>query len=178
MKALLVILSLFLAACVKSVVPLPSSTAISANAPLLGDWVLESESDAVSLRIETEGDHLGLVQKELKSDGSLKTERYSATQTTFKGNDYLSIFVTNDKNPRYFICKFHVSKDGKLRFWPPDVKFVSKAIRSGRLAGTTRPDKLIPEASLSASPEALLRFLSRNDRHVFPEVSATFKRGN
>jgi hypothetical protein len=101
-------------------------------------------------------------------DGGLKGDAYRALTTRIGVHDYMSFFelgsgADKGRATLYSFARYEVSWAGDLRVWMANSEAFAQAIKSGKLHGTVKREKMADDIMLTDSTENLAAFVAAGD---------------
>lgn len=170
----LLVLCFFISACVESEYPLSPPQPLPKGHPLIGTWVQHNESETVYLHVGNVGQDVKVLEVEVDRNGMLRSQSYLAAVTVLGENHYLSVQKQRDPRHAHILLKYEISADNTLSLWNADPRFLSAAIKDGRIAGSAQSG--LPNVRLSADAASLQAFVTANHQQIFIAPAVTLWR--
>jgi hypothetical protein len=169
-------LAVLLAGCLpESEHPVAPADPAKNDARLWGSWISEEEDGYIVAHVfATEEDKLRIATAEHGVEGLGEIETYDVHVTNLPSGDYLNIVVTGSE-AGYLIGKYKFDGMNTVSVSLAANEALEQAVKSGKLAGTTKVEGGMTDVRITASPEQWQAFLTKPPAGFFDEP-ISFKR--
>ena len=169
-------LATLLAGCLpESEHPVAAADPAKNDARLWGSWISEAEDGYMIAHVfATEKDTLSISLAEHGVEGLGEIETYDVHVTNLPSGDYLNVVVTGSE-AGYLIGKYQFDGTDAVSVWFPANAALEQAVKSGKLAGTTKVEGGMTDVRITATSEQWQQFLAKLPAEFFDEP-ISFKR--
>ena len=160
----------FLAGCLsESEHPVAAADPAKNDARLWGSWVSTAEDGYMIAHVfATEKGTLQIALAEHGVEGLGEIETYDAHVTNLPSGDYLNVVVTGAE-AGYLIVKYQFDGTNALSVRFPNNEALEQAVKSGKLAGTTKVEGGVTDVRITATSEQWQAFLAKPPADLFDE---------
>jgi hypothetical protein len=175
-KAAGLALAAILAGCLpESEQPVAAADPAKNDARLWGTWLSEEEDGYMVAHVfATEDDKLSISLAEHGVEGLGEIETYEVHVTNLPSGDYLNVVVTGSE-AGYLVGKYQFDGTDAVSVWFPGNAALEQAVKSGKLAGTTKMEGGMTDVRITATSEQWQKFLAKPPAGFFDEP-ISFKR--
>jgi hypothetical protein len=165
-----------LAGCLpESEQPVAAADPAKNDARLWGSWISEAEDGYMIAHVfATEKDTLSISLAEHGVEGLGKIETYDVHVTNLPSGDYLNV-VTTGSEAGYLIGKYQFDGTNAVAVSFVGNAALEQAVKSGKLAGTTKVEGGMTDVRITATSEQWQAFLAKPPAGFFDEP-ISFKR--
>lgn len=166
----LILAATFLAGCLpESEHPVAAADPAKNDARLWGSWLSTAEDGYMIAHVfATEGGTLQIALAEHSVEGLGEIDTYEVHVTNLPSGDYLNVVVTGSE-AGYLIAKYQVDGTNALSVWFPGNAALEQAVKSGKLAGTTKVEGGVTDVRIIATSEQWQAFLAKAPADLFDE---------
>ena len=159
-----------LAGCLpESEQPIAAADPAKNDARLWGSWLSEEEDGYMVAHVfATEDDKLSISLAEHGVEGFGEIDTYDAHVTNLPSGDYLNVVVTGSE-AGYLIGKYQFDGTDAVSVWFPGNAALEQAVKSGKLAGTTKMEGGMTDVRITATSEQWQEFLAKPPAGFFDE---------
>jgi hypothetical protein len=169
-------LAALLAGCLpESEHPVAAADPAKNDARLWGSWISEAEDGFMIAHVfATEKDTLSISMAEHGVEGLGEIETYDVHVTNLPSGDYLNV-VTTGSEAGYLIGKYQFDGTNAVSVSFASNAALEQAVKSGKLAGTTKVEGGMTDVRITATSEQWQQFLAKPPAEFFDEP-ISFKR--
>jgi hypothetical protein len=166
----LILAATFLAGCLpESEHPVAAADPAKNDARLWGSWVSMAEDGYMIAHVfATEQKTLQIALAEHGVEGMGEIETYDVHVTNLPSGDYLNVVVTGSE-AGYLIAKYQFDGTNGLSVWLAGNEALEQAVKSGKLAGTTKVEGGVTDVRITATSEQWQAFLAKPAADLFDE---------
>jgi hypothetical protein len=166
----LLLAATLLAGCLpESEHPVAAADPAKNDARLWGSWVSMAEDGYMVAHVfATEEKTLQIALAEHGVEGLGEIETYDVHVTNLPSGDYLNVVVTGSQ-AGYLIAKYQFDGTNAVSVWFTGNEALEQAVKSGKLAGTTKVEGGVTDVRITATSEQWQAFLAKPPADLFDE---------
>lgn len=165
-----------LAACLpESEHPLAPADPARNEPRLWGAWMSAAEDGYMIAHVfATEAGSLQIALAEHGVEGLGEIESYDGHVTNLPSGDYLNV-VVDKPEAGYLIARYQFDGADRLSVWFPSNSALEQAVKTGKLAGTTKMEGGVTDVRITATAEQWQAFLAKAPADLF-DAPVSFER--